>query len=232
MRCRPAGCHRVRPSSSILRQLESLPAGWAAFSAAAPAALNTATLKTDLTSALSVAAAFRALGVTPTPATLTSGRALAHAISGSIRGAATLAAQNAVRAFLSAEITPVLQTSVTALTTAVGQEVDTVMATPAGSVATTAPKDPAIAALATSMHTQLTTQAAAATAAQGAAAGSTAVNPGTTAPPQAVTYGTANMMSDNSLTFRADQFSDLANKFNSAPGLRHDREDPFKAETV
>ena len=46
----------VRPSGALLRQLESLPAGWAAFSAAAPAALASATLEADLTTALATAA--------------------------------------------------------------------------------------------------------------------------------------------------------------------------------
>jgi hypothetical protein len=220
----------VRPSGAILRQLESLPTGWTAFAAGAPAALSTATLAADLGQAL--AAAWVAKLTAAAPATLTRSKALAKAVNDTVRNAALAASTNAVRAFLSAEITPVLQTSVTALTTAVGHEVDLIMKTPAGTLAAGASKDPAIAALASSMKTQLETAATAAKAAQAGAAGTTPVNPGATAPAQQVTFGTANIMSDNRMTFRIDQFTAIADKFNTTSGLRRDREDPFRPELV
>jgi hypothetical protein len=221
----------VRPSGSILRQLESLPAGWAAFSAAAPAALSTATLQADLSTALSAAWVARMMGLGGGGAPITRGRALAAAVDAAVRNAATAAATNAVRAFLNAEINPVLQTSVTALVAAVRDEVDRIMGTPAGALAAAAPRDPDITALATSMNTQLQTQITSAVAAQATAPGTTPVNPGTTAPAQSVTYGTVNMMSDNTSVFRPDQFAELANQFNGS-GLRRDREGTFRAETV
>jgi hypothetical protein len=220
----------VRPSGALLRQLESLPAGWAAFSAAAPAALSSGVLQADLSTALTAAWLARMVGG-GAGAPITRSRALAAAVDGSVRNAATAAATNAVRAFLNAEINPVLQTSVTALTAAVGEEVDRVMATPAGALAAAAPKDPDLAALAGSLNTQLKAQAAAATATQAATPGTTPVNPGATAPAQSVTYGTVNMMSDNTSVFRPDQFAELANQFNGS-GLRRDREGTFHAETV
>ena len=46
-----------------------------------------------------------------------------------------------------------------------------------------------------------------------------------------MTYGTVNMMSDNTNIFRADQFADLVKQVNEpANRLRKDREDPFKVE--
>jgi hypothetical protein len=220
----------VRPSGALLRQLESLPSGWAAFSAAAPAALSSAVLQADLGTALSAAWLARTLGG-GAGAPITRGPALAAAVDASVRNAATAAATNAVRAFLTAEINPVLQTSVTALVAAVHDEVDRVMGTPAGALASAAPRDPDIAALATTLNTQLQAQVTAATAAQAAAPGTTPVNPGATAPAQSVTYGTVNMMSDNTKVFRPDQFAELANQFNGS-GLRRDREGSFHAETV
>jgi hypothetical protein len=221
----------VRPSDSILRQLESLPAGWAAFSAAAPAALSAATLGADLSTALSAAWLARLVGGGGGGAPITRSRALAAAVDASVRNAATAAATNSVRAFLNAEINPVLQTSVTALIAAVHTEVDRIMGTPAGALATAAPRDPNLTALATSMNTQLQTQVAAATANQAATPGTTPVNPGAGAPAQAVTYGTVNMMSDNTSVFRPDQFAALATQFNGS-GLRKEREGDFHAETV
>jgi len=220
----------VRPSGALLRQLESLPAGWAAFAAAAPAALSAGTLQADLTTALAGAWIARMMGGGGAAA-ITRGPALAAAVNGAVRTAARTAATNAVRAFLSAEINPVLQTSVTALMAAVGDEVSRVMTTPAGALAATAPKDPDLAAMATTLNTQLQAQIATATAVAAVTPGSTPVDPGVTAPAQAVTYGTVNMMSDNASVFRVDQFAELANQFNSS-GLRHDREDAFHAERI
>jgi hypothetical protein len=85
--------------------------------------------------------------------------------------------------------------------------------------------------MATTRNTQLQVQIAAATAVQAVTPGSTPVDPGTTAPAQSVTYGTVNMMSDNTSVFRVDQFTELANQFNGS-GLRRDREDAFHAERI
>jgi hypothetical protein len=219
----------VRPSGALLRQLESLPTGWAAFSAAAPAALASTTLEADLTTALT--AAWVARMVSGGGAAIARGPALASAVDGAVRTAARTAATNAVRAFLSAEINPVLQTSVTALMSAVGDEVTRIMTTPAGALAAAAPKDPDLAAMAATLNSQLQTQAAVAGAVAAVTPGSTQVDPGSTAPPQAVTYGTVNMMSDNASVFRVDQFAELATQFNGS-GLRSDREDSFHAEKI
>lgn len=217
----------VRPSSSVLRQLTSLPAAWSAFSAAAPTALASGTLQGDLVTALGAAWVARVTGGGAGPATVTRTRALQAAVNAAVRSAATAAATNAVRAFLNAEITPVLQASVTSLQAAVGAEVTRIMASPAGALAASGPTDPHLAALATTLRARLQAEVTAATAAQ-TAAGTTAVNPGTTAPAQSVTYGTVNMMSDNTSVFRPDQFAELANQFN-ASGLRRDREGEFRA---
>jgi hypothetical protein len=218
----------LRSPTSILRQLESLPAGWAAFSAAAPAALSSGTLQTDLLTALTAAWLARVTGGGGGPP-VTTRRALAAAVRTTVNNAGTAAATNAVRAFLAAEITPLLQTSVDSLMSSIGAEVDSILATPAGALAAAAPRDRNIAAIAAAMNTQLRTQATAATIAQVTTPGTTAVNPGAAAPAQSVTYGTVNMMSDNASVFRQDQFVELANQFNSS-GLRRDREGEFHAE--
>ena len=123
-----------------------------------------------------------------------------------------------------------MRTSTTALMTAIGDEVTRIMGTPANQLALTSPRDPAIASIASTMHTQLQAQVTAAKAAQTAAAGSTAVNPGTTAPAQQVTYSTVNMMSDNTDIFRPDEFTHLATIFNGTSSLKKDREGDFHIE--
>lgn len=221
----------VRPPTSALRQISSLPAAWTAFATAAPSALSSGTLQTDMTNALTAAWVSRVLGTAAPAATVTRVRALGRAVRSSVTSAATAAATNAVRAFLTAEITPVLQASVTSLQSSVQAEVGRVMGTPAGALAAAAPRDANIAALATSLRARLQSEFTAATAAQAAAPGTTAVNPGTTAPAQSVTYGTVNMMSDNEGVFREDQFAAMATQFNSS-GLRREREGEFRVEMV
>ena len=57
------------------------------------------------------------------------------------------------------------------------------------------------------------------------------MDPGEAAPGQSVTYGTVNMMSDNTNVFRADQFADIAKQVNEpANRLRKEREDAFTVE--
>lgn len=219
----------VRPSTSILRQLESLPAGWAAFRTAAPAALASGTLQTDLVTALTAAWVARLAAGGGGPA-IDQHWPLYQAVRAAVTSAATAASTNAVRAFLSSEITPVLQSSVTSLQAAVGTEVDRIMGTPAGALATAGPTDPNLAALATSLRARLQTEVTAARTAQAGTAGTSAVNPGAGAPAQSVTYGTVNMMSDNTNVFRPDQFVELARRFNES-GLRRDREGDFRAVT-
>lgn len=221
----------VRPPTSVLRQLSSLPSAWGAFAVSAPSALSSGTLQTDMTSALLSAWIARVTSAAAPAATITRSRTLASQVRAAVSAAATAAATNAVRAFLTAEITPVLQSSVTTLQAAVRAEVDRVMGTPAGALAAAAPRDPHIAALATSLRARLQAEFTAATTSQAATPGTTAVNPGAAAPPQSVTYGTVNMMSDNEGVFRADQFAAMATQFNSS-GLRRDREGEFRVEMV
>jgi hypothetical protein len=219
----------VRPAASLIGQLDALPKAWTTFATSAPAALSSATLQTDLTTAL--AAAWLARLGTPARRTVSRAKVLAAAADRAVHQAALAASTNAVRAYLASQVEPVLQASVTALSGAITTEVTTLMSTPAGTAATAAPKDPDLARLATRLKTRLTAEVAAAKAAQAASPGSTPVDPGAAAPGQSVTYGTVNMMSDNTNVFRADQFADLAKQVNDpANRLRKDREDPFKVE--
>jgi hypothetical protein len=226
----------VRPSGSILRQLESLPAGWAGFAKAAPATLSAGTLQADIGTALGAAWAAQLVatmaGMAPSPPPIAARAALRQAIGASVHTAAVAAATNAVRAFLNDEINPILTSSVTALMAAIGDEVTRIMGTPAEQLALTSTRDPDVAAMASNLSAQLKAQVAAAQAAQAAAPGSTAINPGTTAPPQQVTYGTVGMMSDNTEVFRQDEFTHLATLVNGKSELRHDREDAFTVQMV
>jgi hypothetical protein len=219
----------VRPSGSILRELSTLPAGWDAFRAAAPAALASGTLTSDLNTALLSAWLANLTSSAPAPAAIAGRRALWRAVNNSVHAASQAAAINGVRAFLQSELQPVMHTSTTSLMTAIGDEVTRVMGTPANQLALTSPRDPAIASLVSNMRSTMLAQAAAATAAQ-TAAGSTALDPGTTAPAQQVTYSTVNMMSSNDDIFRQDQFTALAALFNSESSLKHAREGSFHVE--
>ncbi|MET0966965.1 MAG: hypothetical protein ABWZ02_11230 [Nakamurella sp.] len=219
----------VRASGSVLRELASLPTGWAGIPAAAPAALASGTLQADLSSALASAWLAKLMTAAAAPTPIARRRALAQAVQTTVHSASVAAATNAVRAFLQAEIQPVMKTSTTALMAAIGDEVTRIMGTPANQLALTSTRDPAIASIATTMKTQLDNQIKAAETAQKAAAGSTAVNPGVTAPNQQVTYSTVNMMSDNTDIFRPDEFTHLATLFNKA-GLKKDRETDFHVE--
>lgn len=217
----------VRPSTTLIGQLEALPKAWSTFTTAAPAALSAATLQADLTTALAAAWVARLGTVRPT---VNRAKVLAAATDRAVNQAALAASTNAVRAFLAAEVEPVLQASVTSLMSAISTEVTTLLSTPAGTVAAASPADPDLARMAATLNTRLTTEVAAAKAAQ-AAGGGTAVDPGAGAPGQSVTYGTVNMMSDNTNVFRADQFADLAKQVNDpANRLRKEREDAFTVE--
>ncbi len=220
----------VRPSGALLRELTTLPEGWAGMAAAAPAALASGTLTADLSTALFNSWLARITSTAPGPTPIARQRELAKAVHGTVHAAALAAATNGVRAFLDAELQPVMRTSVAALMSAIGDEVTRIMGTPANQLALTSPRDPAIASLAATMHTQLQAQATAAKAAQTAAPGSTAVNPRTTAPAQQVTYSTVNMMSTNDDIFRPDQFTALATLFNTTSGMKKDREGDFTIE--
>ena len=220
----------VRASGSVLRELSALPGAWAGLPAAAPTSLAGGTLIADINGAMLRAWLARVASAAPAPTPIARRRALARAASGTVRSAAEAAATNAIRAFLDAELQPIMRNSTTALMAAIGDEVTRIMGTPANQLALTSTRDPAIASLASTMHTQLQAQITAAKAAQTAAAGSTAVNPGTTAPAQPVTYSTVNMMSDNTDIFRPDQFTQLATLFNTTAGLKKDREGDFQIE--
>ena len=184
----------VRPSGSILRELSTLPAGWDAFRAAAPAALASGTLITDLNTALLGTWLANLASTAPAPAAIAGRRALWRAVNNSVHAASQVAATNAVRAFLQSELQPVMRTNTASLMTAIGDEVTRIMGTPANQLALTSPRDPAIASVVSTMRSTLLAQSVAAQAAQ-ITAGSTALDPGTTAPAQQVTYSTVNMMS-------------------------------------
>ncbi|MGX5697321.1 hypothetical protein ACWKWP_14065 [Agromyces soli] len=221
----------IRASGSILRDLTSLPAGWAAFAGGAPASMSVATVTADVKQSLASAFIARVgpiLAGTAAPTTTARLGAFVAGLNAAARTAATAASTNAVRTFLTSEIQPVISRSTTSLMAAIAAEVTRIMGTPAEQLALAAPRDPAIASIASAMSTRLATAALTATASQ-IVQGRPAINPGTGAPAQEVTYDTVNMMSDNSDLFRADQFADIATAFNGS-GLKRSREGDFHIE--
>jgi hypothetical protein len=221
----------VRPSSTLLGALTSLPTAWRGMAASAPAELAGGTLGAQVQTALVsawVAKSIQALaGGGPAP--LARRRALAAAVQASVHEASVAAATNAVRAYLEGALQPVMQTSVTSMMTAIGHEVTRVMGTPAEQLAVTAPRDPAIASLATMMHARQAVQSVGAQI-NTIVNGGTAINPGANAPAQEVTYSTVNMMSTNDDIFRPDQFADIARVVNTTPALKKPREGDFHVE--
>ncbi|WP_143109739.1 hypothetical protein [Agromyces sp. CF514] len=221
----------LRASGSILRDLTSLPAGWAALAGGAPASMSVATVGNDVRQSLASAFLARVGPILAgTAAPTTTGRlgTFVAGVNGAASTAATAASTNAVRTFLTSEIEPVVTRSTNSLMAAIGTEVTRIMGTPAEQLAIAAPRDPAIASIASAMSTRLKASAAVATVAQ-VVTGGTGVNPGTAAPAQEVTYNTVNMMSDNTDIFRADQFADIATAFNGS-GLKRSRESDFRIE--
>lgn len=218
----------VRPSTTLIGAVKALPASWVTLATAVPAGLGSGKLRSDLLTALTAAWVAR-LGTTTR--TVRRSRTLAAAVERAVHAAARATTTNALRAYLTAQLDPLMTASVSGLMTAIGTEVSTLLATPAGGVAAAAPKDADLAAMAATLHARLQAQVTAAKAAQAANAGSTPVDPGAGAPGQSVTYGTVNMMSDNTSVFRVDQFAALAAQFNDpAHRLRKEREDAFHVE--
>ncbi|MFF2370630.1 hypothetical protein [Agromyces sp. NPDC058110] len=221
----------LRASGSILRDLSSLPAGWAALAGGAPASMSVATVTNDVKQSLASAFIARVgpiLAGTAAPTTTARLGTFVAGLNAAAKTAATAASTNAVRAFLSSEIQPVITRSTGSLMTAIGEEVTRIMGTPAEKLAQTAPRDPAIAGIAAAMAGRFALAKAGATISQ-IVSGGTPVNPGTAAPAQEVTYSTVNMMSDNTDIFRADQFADIATAFNGS-GLKRSRESDFRIE--
>ncbi|KQM82335.1 hypothetical protein ASE68_02765 [Agromyces sp. Leaf222] len=221
----------LRASGSILRDLTSLPAGWAALAGGAPASMSVATVTNDVKQSLASAFIARVgpiLAGTAAPTTSERLGTFVATLNSAARTAAKAASENAVRTFLASEVQPVIARSTGSLMTAIGEEVTRIMGTPAEKLAQTAPRDPAIAGIASAMAGRFALAKAGATVSQ-IVSGGTGVNPGTAAPAQEVTYGTVNMMSDNTDIFRADQFADLATAFNGS-GLKRSREGDFHVE--
>ncbi|ANJ25701.1 hypothetical protein ATC03_01915 [Agromyces aureus] len=221
----------LRASGSILRDLTSLPAGWAALAGGAPASMSVATVTNDVKQSLASAFIARTapiLAGTAAPTTTSRLGPFVAGLNAAARTAATAASTNAVRAFLAAEVTPVITRSTTSLMAALAEEVTRIMGTPAEKLAQASPRDPAIAGIASAMAGRFTLAKAGATVSQIVSGGS-GVNPGTAAPAQEVTYSTVNMMSDNTDIFRADQFTAIATAFNGA-GLKKSRESDFHVE--
>lgn len=221
----------LRASGSILRDLTSLPAGWAALAGGAPASMSVATVTNDVKQSLASAFIARVgpiLAGTAAPTTTARLGTFVAGLNAAARTAAKAASENAVRTFLASEVQPVITRSTGSLMTAIGEEVTRIMGTPAEKLAQTAPRDPAIAGIASAMSARFALAKAGATVSQ-IVSGGTGVNPGTAAPAQEVTYSTVNMMSDNTDIFRADQFADLATAFNGS-GLKRSREGDFHVE--
>jgi hypothetical protein len=213
----------VAPSTSLLSQLEGIPAALETASAATGSmiseqAVGRRMLETIVTEALT------------NDAPITTMSRLYREGYNAVQWAAYNAARTELVGLLSGQLDPIVAANVDALRTSVHDEVLQVMATPAGAVAAAAPKDPEIAAMASAMKDRLAAQTPAGrTSTNPAGAGQPATEPA--AGSQEIRYTTTGMMSDNSADVRPDQFERMVREFNDdMPALRHEREDRFTVD--
>ncbi len=210
----------VRPSTTLLGQINALPAAWKSTPAALAGSLGAAAVTPQLTAAIlgSMAAGGGA-------ATLTSPRQVYVALLNFVQQIGLAVGTNSVSSAVKAQVKPLIDANVAALDSAVKADVDAIMDTPAGALAARGPKDPRIAALASQMRGQLVTEMVSTIGANPL----NLRNPGGSAPAQSVTFSTQGMMSDNTASIRPDQFTEMVQQFNTAPGLKKRDEEDFKA---
>lgn len=230
----------VRPPATLIAQIGALPGRWQGMAAQLRSAFSEAAVGARMRAAAAAmpAAAAAAAGAIAGPAT-TAPQVYRRAYDLVGRIART-AGQGLVRDFLQAELEPLLQSSTATIAANITTEVENVMNTPAGALASAAPRDPNLTAMVTAMQSRLAAQTPAGQPANAdpSAAPRQPVPPGspagTAAAPvatQEVTFTAEGQMGDNAADLRTDQFQRLVDQFNQpARRLRRDREGPFTVE--
>jgi hypothetical protein len=206
----------VQPSNTIIGQLAALPATWKGV----PGLMDAQT--GDMATKIQAAVAGMTFDVS---AINDSVPALYRVIYEVVQAVSNSVATQAVRAFLTAQINPIVDSQVHQILSLVENEVQGAGAAAANPAAT--PPDPQVAAAAHQMAGQVQTLLN--RPAAGSPAG-TGTGTASTQTAQDVSYTVQSQMGDNvkSNAVRPDQMEGIVGQFNSnVPALRHADEDPF-----
>lgn len=220
------GLPTITPPATLIDKLSALPTTWGAAGSALETGITpdrfAARMVGTLKAAQAVAkvASLAGLGGIDTTSQLYQ---VAYAL---VTNAAQTAARELVAELIDTTMTPVLESGVTDLQSAIGTEVDKVMGTPPSGVPGLGTPDPNMTAVVTAMKARLDADKAATAGGGRDPLG----KPGGTASDQDVTYSYQGLMGSNTTTaVRPDQFGPLVKQFNDR--LTNMFEKPFTAET-
>ncbi len=216
-----SGIPPVRPSSTLLGALAAIPAQWSSPGQGLDAAYTPGVVSPSLDAAVAsavTAGAFRRIDR----------QALYRRVLSLVNSTVRASSRTAVTGFIDAAVRPQLDAQVGGLQSQIDAEVDAVMGLPAGAVASSAPRDPQVQAVAQQMHTLLQGQQ---NPSQRTAAAD--INPGSGGAGQDVRYSMSTMMGTNVTSpegFRADMLQPVVDQFNGNAALRDPAaEEPFRA---
>jgi hypothetical protein len=228
-----SGLPEMPPPDTLVGQIGGLPATWADAGSAVESSITPAAFAAKMQAIMPTAAAAMAeavvaaaTGGTGPAALATSGQLYRRAYS-ILANAAREAATQLASELVQSQVEPVIQTSVTAFSTALDAEVARVMTMSPAELAAAGNPDPNLRQFVQDMKGRLD--------ADKAATASTGRNPlgatGGTAPDQDVTYSVQSLMGSNQTTaVRADQFRPMADQFNA--NFKATTEEPFRPETT
>jgi hypothetical protein len=221
------GLPKLPPPTTLAGQLAAVPATWGGAGGAIETGITPAKLQAKLLAGIEAATVAAVAppppGVTAKPS-IKSSKALFAKAWVLINNAARSSVKQLAAELVVDTMDPVLESSVATLRTAIAGEVNRVMSSPPGALAT-APPDPNMAKIVADMKGRLD---AAKTALSGTGMDPLGV-PGAKTPAQDVTYSYQGLMGSGDTTvLRNDQFQPMADKFNST--LKLPTEQPFKPE--
>jgi hypothetical protein len=216
------------PASGLIGQLSGLPATWGTAGSAVESGVTAAAFATKMADLVKSATAAAAVAPPPgapaPPPKLTKAKALYVQALGVVTAMSKETCRQLASDLINTVVGPVLTSSVKDLETTIQTEVNKVMGTPPGGIASLGPPNPQMAALVSHMKAQLDADKAAA-----AGGGHTPLGTGKAAPDQNVTYSVQSLMgSSKNTSIRADQFNPMVKQFNDK--LRNLWEKKFSAE--
>lgn len=203
----------IAPPATLVDKLSALPTTWGAAGSQLESGITggrfaqkmVATLK-----AAQVVSAIAALVPGKSQAIGTTGVLYREAYS-LVSNAARTASAELVTELISASMTPVLESSVSDLQSAISTEVERIMGTPASGIAALGAPDPNMTSLVNAMKARLDADKAAAAGGGRDPLGTA----GAPAPAQDVTYSYQGLMGSSATTaMRADQFKPMLDQFN------------------
>lgn len=211
----------VRPSSTLVGQLNALPETWRTPGSGIDAAYSPAAVIPLVREAAAAAVATGAIG------RIGSTNDLYRRVLGIVNGTVRASSRDAVTSFVDSAIHPAITSQVTALRGQIDTEVDAVMGLTAGAAAARSPRDPDITSIATQLHTLLQSQQNSGSWDQTAD-----INPGASGSGVDVRYSMDTMMGTNVTGpegFRADMIQPIVDQFNGNAALRDPRrEEAFR----